>query len=663
MRRFIVIFAIISFMKLFAQEEISKEFQEMSIEDLLNIRVVTASKQEEDINKAPAIIDVISSRQIEQFGNFSLYEILSYISGIEMIETFWGRTTLNFRGITNIHYNNKVLLMINGNPVFEPVLGSYILEQIPLQSIEKIEIIKGPGSSLYGTNAYSGVINILTKKVLESNRITLKASYASYNTISGNFSYENKISLETNLFLSTSYSETDGYPFRIKSDEKGNIAELKYKNKPFSVFSSFNHKGFTMNLGYLDMHRDHFGIAPIVSYSGTHHWKIFFSNFKYLFDISENATVTGFLRYLSYENPKTTLGYGYLGFNEREMYNQTSAKSYGAECQVNWKISDNLTNVSGLVHEYMVSQPYQFLWEDDNSISALTAFRGSHSASQYAGYTQFNFKITDRLNAIVGVRAFGDRDLGKIFFSPRAGIIYQITEIINLKMLFGNAYRNPFFFEKYVDTYNILFGKEDLFPERINTFDISIETKLNPSTRLAINGYYIETKDGIDRIPTLNPKEQGESALVYVNAAKYRYSGVELLLSGSFSDNLNYMINVNYKTGENQITNKQLYGFAPLTFNGLINYYIENFTLSVPFQFVGQREMESKRKGITQIGSYFLLNMNLSFNYNSTQIQLGLKNILNIDYSYPEFIRSLSEEIPGNPGLQFSCTIKTELKF
>jgi outer membrane cobalamin receptor len=136
----------------------------------------------------------------------NLYELISYLPGVEMVETSFGRTVLNFRGLKNIHYINQSLLMINGNPIYDVVTGSYYLEAIPVSAISRIEVIRGPGSSLYGTNAYSGVINVITKKGAGTTEISASASYGSFNTVNPVLWGRFKINDDASVFLTFKYS-------------------------------------------------------------------------------------------------------------------------------------------------------------------------------------------------------------------------------------------------------------------------------------------------------------------------------------------------------------------------------------------------------------------------------------------------------------------------
>lgn len=667
--RWIIILFTVATIQIFPQnEKYEIEAEVISLEELMNILVVTASKEEQSISDAPAIIDVITELQIKDFNATNLYELLSFLPGVEMMETFWGRTTLNFRGITNIHYTNKVLVMINGSPLFEPILGSYYLEQLPVNSISRIEVIRGPGSSLYGTNAYSGVINVITKDGIGDSKVSVGLSYGSYNTVTGELSAKIKLNEKSGFFVSSSYTGTEGYPFDIKADEKGRALELDYKNTPFNLFANLKYDKLSVDFSYMQMKKTHYGLTPNIDYTGEHEFNNIFVSGKYSLDLADNLQAMVVLRLNSFENPGSTTGYfpvkGYGGHPESIVKHEFQGSSFGAELQFNYTISDQVTNVSGISYESLSSDPYNFLWANDNTIHPMTAYKNSQTSNNIAGYTQFTYKPVQALSFVGGLRFVKDKDVEDAFLLPRAGVIYKISDSYFLKLLYGKAFRAPTFFEKYVATYNVLYGNDKLNPETIQTVDLGLELIFGDGFKARINGYFEGTSDGIERTKTSSPATQGANAAVYANASKYDYYGVEVSVNGLVGETGYYGFNLGLKDGKNSDTDADLFGFSPFTANGWLNLRFANFRVTPFFQFVGERKGVSARKvnnvavGNYSLDSYFLMNLTLGYKLDQFMIQAGVKNLFNTDYSYPEFIRGLSEEVPGGPGINYTFSVK-----
>jgi iron complex outermembrane receptor protein len=148
---------ILFFQASFAQEA---GFEEMFLKEEL---VEAATKKAEKIFEVPAFVSIVKKEDILKYGYLDLKGAISSQAGIETVESFFGYSEVIIRGAYPTHYNNKSLFLVDQYPIYEPVNGSFHLEFIPLGSIDKIEIIRGPGSSIYGTNAFSGIINVIPR--------------------------------------------------------------------------------------------------------------------------------------------------------------------------------------------------------------------------------------------------------------------------------------------------------------------------------------------------------------------------------------------------------------------------------------------------------------------------------------------------------------------
>ena len=139
-----------------------EDFAELDLSALLN-EVVTPGARKQKLRDSAAIISVLTAQEISDLGAESLAEAISYLPGVNVVETYFGYASVHIRGQQQAHYNNKSLMLIDGVPYFETVNGSFHLELVPIDVVERIELIRGPGSIIYGTNAFAGVINIITK--------------------------------------------------------------------------------------------------------------------------------------------------------------------------------------------------------------------------------------------------------------------------------------------------------------------------------------------------------------------------------------------------------------------------------------------------------------------------------------------------------------------
>ena len=137
---------------------------QMSIDDLLKVKVTSASKKAETLSNAPAAIYVITGDDIQRGGFSSVPDALRMVPGLYVVQQSAHEWLVSARGFSNT-FNNKMLVLIDGRLVYSPTFGGvyWDVQDPPLDDIDRIEVIRGPGGTLWGANAVNGVINIITK--------------------------------------------------------------------------------------------------------------------------------------------------------------------------------------------------------------------------------------------------------------------------------------------------------------------------------------------------------------------------------------------------------------------------------------------------------------------------------------------------------------------
>ena len=222
----------------------------LSLEQLMNIKVVTATGFMQTSEEAPATITVITAQEIKDRGYFQLQDALRDIPGIDLIHiNGYSPTLIYFRGMYGAE-NLRALLMIDGIAE-NNILGTNDIAgpAYSLQNVNRIEIIWGPASALYGANAFGGVINIITKKGNEINGLQLEKGYGSYNT-----SFESAdLGLKTGRWefdAAASLYSTDGPKFSNR-DPNYNASYVN-KARSFNGEVSYFAKKSKTTLGYRD---------------------------------------------------------------------------------------------------------------------------------------------------------------------------------------------------------------------------------------------------------------------------------------------------------------------------------------------------------------------------------------------------------------------------
>jgi iron complex outermembrane recepter protein len=141
-----------------------RDLGEASLEELLNTKITSVSKKEQKLSQAAAAVFVINRDDIRRSGATSIPDLLRMAPGVEVAQINANRWAVSIRGFNNA-YANKVLVLIDGRSVYTGTFSGVIWDQVgmPVEEIERIEVIRGPGGSVWGANAVSGVINIVTK--------------------------------------------------------------------------------------------------------------------------------------------------------------------------------------------------------------------------------------------------------------------------------------------------------------------------------------------------------------------------------------------------------------------------------------------------------------------------------------------------------------------
>lgn len=152
----------------------------MSLEELMNIEVTTAGKKGQPLSQVPAAVYVITQEEIRRSGATRLPELLRLVPGVQVAQINANTWAISIRGFNN-RYSNKLLVMIDGRTVYSPIFSGVFwdMQNLILEDIERIEVIRGPGGTLWGANAVNGVINVITKRAQDTQGALLSAATGS----------------------------------------------------------------------------------------------------------------------------------------------------------------------------------------------------------------------------------------------------------------------------------------------------------------------------------------------------------------------------------------------------------------------------------------------------------------------------------------------------
>lgn len=237
-----------------AQSKDDEDIYSMSLEELMSFNVTSASKKAEDMFDAPSVIATISSQEISDFGARNVYEILERAASFYGISSyFFPQNVMGLRGDLPTHINPNILYLINGRPVRESIKGGQqigFLTIFPINIIQRIEIIRGPGSVLYGSNAYIGVVNIITKTDSDS-KLHIDANAGSLNSTKVDAAWVSQVG-DLKINAGASFYKTDGFRFSDSLFYKGSarFADNNFDQNALSGNLGLNYKKFSLSAFY-----------------------------------------------------------------------------------------------------------------------------------------------------------------------------------------------------------------------------------------------------------------------------------------------------------------------------------------------------------------------------------------------------------------------------
>jgi iron complex outermembrane receptor protein len=609
---------------------------------------------------------VITAKQLKQWGIISLHDVLSLLPGIAKNETYLGQTTQTFRGVTPGLFDNKSLYMINGHPSYESLFGSTLLDYIPIEMVARIEVVRSPASVLYGTNAISGVINIITKQGSDQDN-TLSVRGGSHSHKYGSLVHHSE-----HLSMAASVQRDAGYSFSGTDDEFGNPVNMDYRYDVENLFIDGYGKDWRVNVGFFDREKALYGINPWVWHNGVFEtyvgyldankkWKMHSGeiNMWLRYDVSDKDIHVGAFPYPGDLNDCRALNIpttpvdpcvqsnpdGRLD-TASTVYNQV--ERYSLELQFKDRINEQLSYILGGTVELQKSDPLIFLYDSDNSLNR-PAISDSHDADTSALYGQLKYRLDGDTIMIAGVRGEDNSEAGSSGLMPRLGLTHQVIPGTYIKLLYSEAFRTPVFIEKYVQLQDVLIGDTSLRRETIKTFELGVDSQLNKRNDIQLALFALELEDEILRFPLPAPSPAAE----YGNGAGKQMQGIEVEWKSIVSDKLQLILNASYVDGEDKSLDENDAPYiANKTANAILTYYLNNnWSATLTSQYVGPRDYVLATTGERHsIGSYQLFNFSTVYRMHQHELRLILNNLGDEAYSYPEPVRRRVAAIPGGPG-------------
>lgn len=633
---------------------------------LLDEVVVTGTKTFKRKTESPVIVNVTSSASLENTQSCNLAEGLKFQPGLR-VETdcqTCNYTQLRMNGLAGGYSQ----ILVNGRPIFSPLTGLYGMEQLPVNMIERIEVVRGGGSSLYGSSAIGGTVNVITK-------IPKKNSF----DISNSFQLVNGQSTDNMLLANATILDNDlksGASFFFNKRDRD---FYDHNDDNFSELPLLNTIAFGTNLFFLpkenqklevslshmneyrvggEMNLDVPAYLTQQSEERTHH--VWMASADY--QVNFNNQKTTFISYAAWQNTNRKHYTGITPDDSLEYQNHISTPPYGTSLvrtfnigmQVNHKLSNFLKgeNVLTLGTEYIF----------DDVIDQIPAYTYiiDQTTRNFGSFFQSDWKINSQLNLLAGVR-LDDHSLlsNNVQLNPRASFLYKVKDNIQFRANYGTGFRAPQAFD--ADMHIAFAGggisrvilSPNLMAENSNSFNISVnydKAKEKYIWGYTIEVFHTELKNafilnpiGEDAFGEVFQKENGQGATVKgitletrVNFdSKWQIETGFTLQSSDFKETVEYIDGI--AGTKSFIRTPNDYGFASLTITpkkawSMNINYVYTGSMIVP-HFAGAENFDTD----VLVNTESFSDLSLKFSYalkvkktdNKFELFTGVKNVFN----------------------------------
>jgi len=570
-----------------AQEKTLDELLNLDLSDLLNLKVVSALKSPETINKTPATVRVISAEDIRENGYFTLEEALADLPGIQFRNIEGFNSYVFMRGVPG--QNNKILVLVDGVLINELNSGGfYGGMQYDLADVERIEVVYGPASALYGTNAVSGVINIITRDPRETPGGHVSAGLGNFGTrlADARYGYYDKKS-DVGFNVAAMVIQSDKADLKGEAGDNNWTQALENFEKDVSVQARACVENFSAGFLFQDKNASYAttqvstgGPVPLSDHGVN--WHIRFINVwaGYVYEKQKTWSFRTTAYYRDATVPEDTIPVIELATEEsagRQYRWYRPNHLIGDETQLRWNPGPRWRFSFGLILERESLAEKFAITESDSATTepASAPEPKMMNNSLFSVYAQAQVTLTRPLELFLGLRHDDSSYYGKVN-TPQLGLVLNEGKL-TAKALYMQAFRAP----KPWD-YTIGLGNPDLKPEKSNSYELSGGWSFSGNLRFDLAVYHNRLSNLLTRVIIGTDNR-------WINAGTLNVTGGEAGLEyrkGRLKAWANYTYTSSLEDGDKQVAE-----IAPHGCNlGLQYAFTSDLRLSLRGQYLGERK-------------------------------------------------------------------------
>jgi iron complex outermembrane receptor protein len=646
-----LIFCLIVFVaSISAQESNQADLNGLSIEDLAKVKVESvygASKFLQKVSDAPTSVTVVTAEEIQRYGYRTLADVLRSVRSFYVINDR-NYTYVGVRGFSRPgDVNARILFLVDGHRINDNIFdGAYVGTEFPvdIDLIDRIEITRGPSSSVYGAGAFVAIVNVVTKRGRDLGAAEVSAEAGSWESYKGRMTYGRRLDNGFEMLLSGSFYSSQGHEqlffpeFNSPATNNG-ISEDADRDQSYSAFADFLYKDFDVHL---------------VQASRTKH--IPTASFGTVFD-DPNSRTTDSRGYVDIQYHHTfgsweTLGrasfdrYRYEGIyivdfagTGRPPYTQNDDEAYGTWIDFEGDVSRvffkrHKVTLGAELRQDLLQKQWNY-----NVQPYLLNLQADNSARDGAVYFQDEYFMRKNLALVVGLRADW-HDKFQTTLSPRFGLLYSPTPGTDIKATYSTAFRRPNGFETLANSQSNA-ANIDLDAERIRSWQVELDHRFGKTYRLSTTAFLNHFDDVIEQ--EVNPAFPYP---IFSNSPPEQTKGIEWEFGASWANGMEGVISHtvqdsrNLQTGD-VMTNspKQL-----AKMNLSVPLYQRKIFVGLEAQYVSERRTIAQ----TELGGYLLTNVTVVSRKLTDRfdISAGLYNVLDKKYAESGGLEHLQTSIP-----------------
>lgn len=493
--------------------------------------VVTAERMPTKKMETPANTAVITAKEIEDNHYQSVDEAIGHVNGVSIVRMGGG-----LRSYVRINGDDRVVLLVDGQRLNDDQGApsgrfSVDLNMIPsMDNIQRIEIVKGGGSALYGSDAVGGVINIITKNAVK-NETKVDINTGSWGSHNYSISTQGK-EKDFSWFITGGLQKRGHFDYKFNgnsptmenSDYNNNSFSMKLKNRfsdATSLVLSYNHKSVDSGL------YDCSGATSSLPISFGDRLQENFNNYSITWNYNEDKEIPAYIRFFYNEK---TINMGYVDWSTGIKWQHAPfyTRVMGIDTQRGWKLSDKHTLVTGSE------------WHQSNSENVAGGRYQGKKITNRSIFLQDTWKLADKWTLVPGLRMDNHSMFGT-HWSPKIAVNYLADADTQIYASWGRVFKSPSADDLY--TYNTVystFGNPNLKPETGYTATVGMNHNFNDKTSMGISVFYSSLTNAI-AWPQVQP-----SVWAATNLDKEKRRGLELSFKQELSPMWSYDLGYSY---------------------------------------------------------------------------------------------------------------------